>query len=89
MNKFEIALSVVALGLAQAACAEEIAPEKTEVWEPEPAMVTPGDGTAPPSDAIVLFDGKSLGGWQPVNGVFRSLGGSHTTVERLGKRNAG
>ncbi|VTR98857.1 3-keto-disaccharide hydrolase [Tuwongella immobilis] len=29
------------------------------VW-PEPVVVTPGEGTAPPSDAIVLFDGKDL-----------------------------
>src|SRR5277367_7101867 len=39
-------------------------PEETEVWEPVPAIVTPGaNNTAPPSDAIVLFDGKSLDGW--------------------------
>jgi hypothetical protein len=32
------------------------------VW-PEPPVVTPGDGTAPPSDAIVLFDGKNFDAW--------------------------
>lgn len=26
-------------------------------------VVTPGEGTAPPSDAIVLFDGKDLSNW--------------------------
>jgi len=38
--------------------------EDTEVWEPVPAVVTPGarDGAAP-SDAIVLFDGKNLDEW--------------------------
>jgi 3-keto-disaccharide hydrolase len=35
------------------------------VW-PEPAVVTPGDGTAPPSDAIVLFDGKNFDEWTGV-----------------------
>jgi hypothetical protein len=39
-------------------------PEDTEVWEPVPKIVTPGDSnTAPPSDAIVLFDGKNLDEW--------------------------
>jgi hypothetical protein len=38
--------------------------EDTEVWEPVPAVVTPGpNNTSPPSDAIVLFDGKNLDQW--------------------------
>lgn len=39
-------------------------PEKTEVWTPQPARVTPGAGSRPPSDAVVLFDGKDLGEWR-------------------------
>ena len=39
-------------------------PQDTEVWEPVPAVVTPGAvDSAPPSDAIVLFDGKNLDAW--------------------------
>ena len=38
--------------------------EDTEVWQAEPKVVTPGAdcGTAP-SDAIILFDGRSLNEW--------------------------
>jgi len=39
-------------------------PQDTEVWEPVPKVVTPGSTeAAPPSDAIVLFDGKDLNEW--------------------------
>ncbi|MCB9274435.1 MAG: DUF1080 domain-containing protein [Lewinellaceae bacterium] len=41
----------------------QIPPELTEVWEPEARMVTPGTAAAPPSDAIVLFDGNNLEEW--------------------------
>lgn len=46
----------------------QMAPEMTEKWEPKRAIVTPGDINAnmmtPPSDAILLFDGKDLSQWE-------------------------
>jgi hypothetical protein len=41
--------------------------EASEVWSPVPAVVTANNNTAP-SDAIVLFDGKSLSQWQGAEG---------------------
>src|SRR4051795_2591396 len=37
------------------------------VW-PEPPVVTPGEGSAAPSDAIVLFDGKNFDAWRGAKG---------------------
>jgi hypothetical protein len=39
-------------------------PEDTEVWEPQPEVVTPGRQGSAPSDAIVLFDGNDLDQWR-------------------------
>lgn len=33
------------------------------LW-PEPPVVTPGEGSGPPADAIVLFDGKNFDAWE-------------------------
>ena len=43
-------------------------PKLTEEWEPVPPVVTPGDCGAPPSDAIILFDGKDLNEWISAKG---------------------
>lgn len=54
--------------LMNLAVAQEMKPEDTEIWEPEPEKVTPGKDNAPPSDAIVLFDGSGFSNWEAVNG---------------------
>lgn len=42
-------------------------PKETEVWQPEPRIVTPGlTAEDAPSDAIVLFNGKNLKEWVSV-----------------------
>ncbi|MDR1718771.1 MAG: DUF1080 domain-containing protein [Dysgonamonadaceae bacterium] len=62
-------------------------PEQTEWYSPVPQKVTPGSKPgAPPSDAIILFDGKNLdqwmsgkdepAKWQVVNGEMRVVPGT-------------
>jgi hypothetical protein len=44
-------------------------PKLTEQWVPEPKVVTPGKTALdPPSDAIVLFDGKNGDAWEAKSG---------------------
>jgi hypothetical protein len=44
-------------------------PKLTEIWHPVPRVVTPGKTASdPPSDAIILFDGKNLDAWKAQDG---------------------
>ena len=55
---------LVALALRAQEQAQQPRPEETEVWQPVPPVVTPGEiPGAPPSDAIILFDGKNEDEW--------------------------
>jgi hypothetical protein len=62
-------------------------PKLTEVWEPVPPVVTCGVGTAPPSDAIVLFDGGNFSQWQTAKGdstKWKLEDGAMTVVKKTG-----
>lgn len=60
-------LATAAAVVFSAALFAQTKPEETEVWEPVPAVVTPGkSSTDAPSDAIILFDGKGLDQWVSV-----------------------
>lgn len=64
-----VALAWQSLALANGAAApdapEPTDPKATEQWEPVPPLVAPGaTPLAPPSDAIVLFDGRNLDLWE-------------------------
>jgi len=73
-------LIVLAL-LSYGAYAQEIDPKLTEVWEPIPEVITPGESDKAPSDAIVLFDGSNLDEWQ--NPQFKGEGGTAKQVAEM------
>jgi len=61
-----ILCTLVLLAAAALVAAQEAKPkpEDTEVWKPVPPAITPGATCgAPPSDAIILFDGKNEDEW--------------------------
>src|SRR5882757_9010841 len=69
IRRTAMALATV-LGIASAIgiAAENPDPAATEQWEPVPAVVSPGaTSSAPPADAIVLFDGHNLDQWVSTN----------------------
>ncbi len=63
MFRYLLSLLLLASGL-QSLSAQITDPVATEVWNPVPRVVTPGQGMQPPSDAIVLFDGTHWKEWQ-------------------------
>jgi hypothetical protein len=80
-----INITVAAVLLAAGAQAQtQDDPKLTEVWEPVPRVVSSGQGTAAPSDAIVLFGGKDLSEWEGVKGgpPKWSVGGGAVTVSK-------
>ena len=70
MKRFMILLLGIFTILVFSASAQQQAdPKSTEVWDPIPKLVTPGkQDNLPPSDAIVLFNGKDLNEWSTMKG---------------------
>lgn len=55
--------------LSMASVAQNKDPRLTEIWQPEPKVVSPGKTAADaPADAILLFNGKDLAEWQTEDG---------------------
>lgn len=68
-TKSAVLLSLITLALARpcAGADEEPPGALTEQWQPVPPVVVAEPGR-PPSDAIVLFDGRSLDSWESISG---------------------
>jgi len=80
---FSISLLLITAIVAQI-YGQGIDPKLTEVWEPVPAVITPGTGTEPSSDAIVLFNGDNLNEWMNKDGDAAewTVKGDAVTVKR-------
>lgn len=65
--KYIVQAALVFGCFALAAQNNTLPPAATEVWEPEPRVVTPGVDNGAPSDAIVLFNGNATAEWESVN----------------------
>lgn len=69
MKSYCLAVAVLLTVMNSAVSQNKPDPKDTEVWEPEPAIVSAGkDPSSPPSDAIILFDGKNLNNWVDTKG---------------------
>jgi hypothetical protein len=72
MNKSKLiirpACLIILISIGLLAYSQEWKSQLTEKWEPVPPKVTPGEGTAAPSDAIILFDGQDLSKWESEKG---------------------
>jgi hypothetical protein len=55
--------AAVAFLVRDRADAQQVVEYKSGIVWPEPVVVTPGKDNGPPSDAVVLFDGKDLSKW--------------------------
>lgn len=92
MFKKLVALTIVLVGSVLGAANSGLAQEYLNgmKWK-EPTVVTPGKTSAdPPSDAIILFDGKDMSAWEngdkwPVKDGYVSVGkGDVTTKQKFG-----
>ena len=83
--------AVVLLPAAGAAGQELPPPAETEQWKPVPATVDAGRPGQPPSDAIVLFDGKDLSEWRGRDGEakWKVADGAMTVVPGTGNLDHG
>jgi len=83
------ALAIVTVFISTQSFAQdgEQKPPSTAIWGQDPDVITPGNNNLPPSDAIVLFDGKNMDEWESTKGgeaKWKLEDGAMTVVEKSG-----
>jgi len=64
MKKIMLIIGFFPVAICNVAAQQKPKHEDTEFYSPVPKVITPGkNNSAPPSDAIILFDGKNLDQW--------------------------
>lgn len=89
---FFLCSSFFILNTAVKAQNEKASPELTEFYTPVPPIITPGKTDAqPPSDALILFDGKNLDQWRAEgNDTTKAAGWNvHDGIVTVDKKAAG
>ena len=62
-------ITICAAMISQISLIAQKDPATTEIWKPEPKVVTPGKTNSDaPSDAVILFNGTSGSNWKHKNG---------------------
>ncbi|WP_018616443.1 3-keto-disaccharide hydrolase [Segetibacter koreensis] len=90
MKKSLCSLVALAVSMSIAVAQQNGKPEDTEFYTPVPPKVTPGPvtSTKPPSDAIILFDGKNLDNWVTTDDTTKpatwNVSGGIMTVNKSG-----
>ena len=85
-----IAAAILLAAVAIAPCPAQTAGKRKAEDSVQPRVVTPGDATHPPSDAVAVFNGRNMDGWvRASDGSLTLVGLSGTVLTAAGGADPG